>query len=104
MPRMSKPADLTNLYKEAHEAARTRGKRAAQHASKAYQGEQEECAPHLLGIQGAQDLRRYDAALGGAISMITKIPGFSIFILLALCFLALGLAPSIMESVGLTSR
>ncbi len=44
------------------------------------------------------------AAAGGAIHMIGKIPGLTIFILLALCFIAIGLAPSIMESTGLSSR
>lgn len=36
--------------------------------------------------------------------MITKIPGFSIFLLQALCILALFLAPSIMGSMGMTFR
>jgi hypothetical protein len=36
--------------------------------------------------------------------MIGKIPGLTIFILLALCLAAIALAPSIMESTGISSR
>ncbi len=46
----------------------------------------------------------HGAATGGAIPMIGKIPGLTIFILLALCFVAIALAPSIMESTGISSR
>jgi hypothetical protein len=46
----------------------------------------------------------HDAALGGVIPMSGKIPGLTIFILQALCIVAIALAPSLMETLGLASR
>jgi hypothetical protein len=44
-----------------------------------------------------------DVASGGTVQMIIKIPCLSIFILQAVCIIALALAPSIMANLRLVS-